>query len=87
MKYLSSNLLSFWEGKGVGDESEWFKIDSGMRQGCIISPWLFNLYMDAVMKEMKRGMERRGVRFLEEGREFRLPGLLYADDWFCVVSV
>ena len=39
-------------------ESECFKIDRGVRQGCIISPWLFNVYMDAVMKEMK--MRRRG---------------------------
>ena len=29
---------------------------------------------------MKMGMGRRGVRFLEDGREWRLPGLLYADD-------
>ena len=25
-------------------------------------------------------MRKRGVRFMEEGREWRLPGLLYADD-------
>ena len=37
-------------------ESEQFRIDSGMRQGCIMSPWLFNLYMDAVMKEVKMGI-------------------------------
>ena len=33
-----------------GDEYERFRIDSGVRQGCIMSPWLFNVYMDAVMK-------------------------------------
>ena len=44
-----------------------------------MSPWLFNVYMDAMMKEVKMGMGRRGVRFQEEeGREWRLPGLLYA---------
>ena len=43
-------------------------------------PWLFNVYIDAVMKEVKMGMGRRGVRFQEEGREWRLPGLLYAGD-------
>ena len=45
-----------------------------------MSPCLFNVYMDAVMKEVKMGMGRRGVRFLEDGREWRLLGLLYADD-------
>ena len=39
-------------------ESEFFKIDSGMRQGCIMSPLLFNVYMDTVMKEVKMGEGR-----------------------------
>ena len=29
-----------------GGESECFRIDSGVRQGCIMCPWLFNVYMD-----------------------------------------
>ena len=37
------------------------------------------MYMDAMMKEVKMGMRRRGVIFLEEGRYFKLPGLLYAE--------
>ena len=61
-------------------ESEQFSIDSGLRQGCIMSPWLFNVYMDRVMKEVKTGMGRREVSFLEDEREWRLPGFLYADD-------
>ena len=32
------------------------------------------------MKEMRVGMGRMGLRFLEERREWRLLGLLYADD-------
>ena len=60
--------------------SEQFRIDSWVRQGCIMSPWLFNVFMDAVMEEVKLGMGRRGVRFLEDERECRLPGLLYTDD-------
>ena len=44
-----------------------------------MSPWLFNVCVDAVMKEVKMGMGRRGVRF-QEGRAWILPGLLYADD-------
>ena len=42
-----------------GDESEFFRIDSGVKQECIMSPWLFIVYMDAVMKEVKiRGGEK-----------------------------
>ena len=33
------------------------------------------------MKEVKIEMGKREERFLEEGREWRLPGLLYADDF------
>ena len=63
-----------------GGESEFFRTNSGVRQGCIMAPWLFNVYMDAVMEDVKIGMGRKGVRFLEEGREGRLTGLLYADN-------
>ena len=36
--------------------------------------------MNAVMKEVKMGMGSMGARFLEEVRESRISGLLYADD-------
>ena len=32
------------------------------------------------MKEVKMGMGIRGVSFLQDGREWRLPSILYADD-------
>ena len=43
-----------------------------------MSLWVFNVYIDGVMKEVKMGM--RGVSFLGDGREGRFPDLLYADD-------
>ena len=43
--------------KVKGAESECFRINSDVRQRYILSPWLFNVYMDAVMKEVKM---RRG---------------------------
>ena len=52
-----------------GSERECFRIDSGVRQGCIISPLLFNVYIDAVMKDGNMGMGRRGVIFYGEGRK------------------
>ena len=36
-----------------GEKSEWFRIDSGVGQGCIMSLWLFNVNMHVVMKEVK----------------------------------
>ena len=49
-----------------GGESECFRIDSAVRQGCIMSPCLFNAYMDGVLKEVKRGMvevcRRKGLK-------------------------
>ena len=52
LDYIYVNSLSFIRLKGG-------EIEYGVRQGCIMSIWLFNMYMDAVME----------VRFLEEGRE------------------
>ena len=43
-----------------GGMSEQFRIESGMRQGCVMYFWLFNVYMDVAMKEVKMGMGRRG---------------------------
>ena len=41
-----------------GSESECFRINSDVKQGCVVSPWLFNVYMDAAMKEVKWGWGR-----------------------------
>ena len=55
-KYVDSSACVRIKG-GV---SEQFRIDSGVRQGCIMSPWLFNVYMDGVMKKGKEGNELPG---------------------------
>src|SRR5678815_4456267 len=47
---------------------------------CCVSSWLFNLYMDGVMKELEMGVAGNGVRMMENGGEWRVPYLLYADD-------
>ena len=52
-----------------GNESEWFRKYSLVKQECIISPWPLNVYMDGVMKEMKVGMGNMGVNFTEDEGE------------------
>ena len=64
------------------EESEWFEVNVGLRQGCVMSPWLFNVYMDGVMKELRANVGEVGAVFLEtnEGREWIVEWLMFADD-------
>ena len=34
------------------DVSEWFPVDVGLRHGCVMYPWLFNVNMDGVVQEV-----------------------------------
>jgi len=57
-------------------ETESFKIGKGVRQGCILSPYLFNLYSERIMREA-------GLDEIEEGVKIggrNLNNLRYADD-------
>ena len=69
MYVVSGKLLSGIKSRYVNNiawlrvnegERECFRIDSGARQVWIMSPWLFNLYIDVVMKEVKIRMRKRG---------------------------
>ena len=40
-------FLKIRTGHGTTD---WFKIDEGVPQGCILSPCLFNLYAEYIMR-------------------------------------
>ena len=35
---------------GAMDVSDRFPVNEGLRQGCVMSPWLFNVYMDGVVR-------------------------------------
>ena len=50
-------MQSFYVNSGacvrVGNEvSGWFLVYVGLRQGCVMSPWLFNAYTDGVVREV-----------------------------------
>ncbi len=55
---LLKGVRSFYENASAsvwmnGELSESFKVEVGVRQGCVMSPWLFNNYMDGCIREMK----------------------------------
>lgn len=57
-------------------DTENFGIGKGVRQGCILSPSLFNLYAERVMREA--GVEESEAGIMIGGR--KLNNLRYADD-------
>ena len=60
-------------GRGTRD---WFQIGKGVRQGCILSPSLFNLYAEDIMRSS--GMEETQAGIKIAGRN--INNLRYADD-------
>ena len=63
------------------DVSEWFPVNVGLRQGCVMSPWSFNVYMDGVVREVNVRVLGKGLELLSanSGR-FEINQLLFADD-------
>lgn len=60
-----------------GSSEEEAKIKAGVRQGCSLSPALFNLYIQHAIDEMREDLEdTRGIRMLGE----KIDMVRYADD-------
>jgi hypothetical protein len=57
------------------------EVRNGVRQGCILSPTLFLLILDRVMKRVK-GLRKRGMQW---SMKERLEDLDYADD-ICLLA-
>ena len=61
--------------------SEWFPVRVGLRQGCVMSPWLFNLYIDVVVREVNARVLGRGLKLVDgNDNGWELNQLLFADD-------
>ena len=60
-------------GHGTAD---WFQIRKGIRQGCILSPCLFNLYTEYIMRNAGLDEAQAGIKIA--GRN--INNLRYADD-------
>ena len=58
------------------ETTDWFQIGKGVRQGCILSPCLFNLYAEYIMRNA--GLEEAQAGIKIAGRN--INNLRYADD-------
>ena len=56
--------------------TDWFQIGKGVRQGCILSPCLFNLYAEYIMRNAGLDEAQPGIKIA--GRN--INNLRYADD-------
>ena len=81
---LISNLYEDQESAvRLGDNSitDWFKIGKGVRQGCILSPNLFSIYTERIMRKALDGFDG-GI--VVGGRNY--TDLRYADDTVLMAS-
>ena len=56
--------------------THWFQIGKGVRQGCIVSPCLFNFYAEYIMRNSGLDEAQAGIKIA--GRN--INNLRYADD-------
>ena len=74
---LLGNLYAGQEAVRTGHgTTDWFQIGKGVHQGCILSPCLFNLYAEYIIRNAGLDEARAGIKIA--GRN--INNLRYADD-------
>ena len=58
-KKAQNTLLGKETGHGTTD---WFQIGKRVQQGCILSPCLFNLYAEYIMRNAGLGEAQAGIK-------------------------
>ena len=84
LTYLLRNLYAGQEATvrtGYGT-TDWFQIRKGVRQGCILSPCLFNLYAEYIMRNT--GLDATQAEIKIAGRN--INNVRYADDTTLMVE-
>ena len=55
--HLNCLLRNLYAGQEAtvrtGHATDWFQIGQGVRQGCVLSPCLFNLYAEYIMRKKR----------------------------------
>ena len=55
---------------------DWFRIEKGVRKGCLLSPCLFNLYAEHIMRNAGLDELQAGIKIVRRN----INNLRYADD-------
>ena len=72
---LLRNLYAGQEATGH-ETTDWFQIGKGVRQGCILSPCLFNFYPEYIMRNAGLEEAQAGIKIARRN----INHLRYADD-------
>ena len=67
----------------TGHGTDWFQIGKGVHQGCILSPCLFNLYAEYIMRNAGLEEAQAGIKFARRN----INNLRYADDTTLMAEV
>ena len=75
---LQRNLYAGQEATGRTGHgtTDWFQIGTGVRQGCILSPGLFNLYAEYVIRNAGLDEAQTEIKIARKN----INNLRYADD-------
>ena len=76
--YLLRNLYAVPEAtvRTVHGRSDWFQIRKGVSQGCILSPCLFNLYAECIMRKARLDGAQVGMKIARRN----INNLRYTDN-------
>jgi hypothetical protein len=82
-KYEKSNLQQTCSQHQInGENLEAFPLKSGTRQGCPLSPYLFNIVLEVLAKAIPQQKEIKGIQIGKE--EVKIS--LFADDMIVYIS-
>ena len=82
---ISDHLTCFLRNLYAGQEAtirtghgttDWFHIEKAVRQGCILSPCLFNLYAEYIMQNARLDEAQTGIKIARRN----INNLRYTDD-------
>ena len=77
LTYLLRNLYAGQEATvRTGHGTDWFQIGKGVRQGCILSPCLFTLYAEYIMRNARLGNTQAGIKIARRN----INNLRYTND-------